>query len=68
MPSSTAVRQVLTRGTPLTVITQSLQWPMPQNTPLGSPLFRVCRKTRMPSAVSAAATVSPSRAVTGSPL
>jgi len=39
MPSATSVTQVRTPGTPFTIMTQSVQRPIPQNIRLGEPFF-----------------------------
>jgi hypothetical protein len=56
-PGWASIRQARRLGSPLTVIKQSKQIPMPQNTPRGVPPSRVRRQDRWPAAISAAATL-----------
>ena len=60
IPSRSGVTQERTFGTSSTTTIQSVQSPIAQNMPLGCPYHLLRLKTRMPTAISAAAIGSPS--------
>ena len=67
MPSATRTRHACTLRSPSIVTTQSKHAPIMHNGPRGVPETAVARKARSPAASIAAATESPSRAVTAVP-
>ena len=67
IPSATGVIQVRTFRWPLTIMTQSVHWPIPQNAPRASCFLSVYRFTRIPFASSAAAIIDPALTCSGRP-
>ena len=67
IPSATGVIQVRTFRWPLTIMTQSVHWPIPQNAPRASCFLSVYRFTRIPFASSAAAIMDPALTCSGRP-
>src|SRR5690606_20755652 len=66
-PGRASMRQARSTGPPLTLIRQSKQTPMPQNSPRRRPPKRVVRQARTPAACRAAPMVWPGRTGTGRP-